>query len=69
MLVFRIITPSGQKFVFAVQKDKDSRGNILVRHFILTSYDKSTPEVENSKEERERRQKIFDSYVKEKPKR
>lgn len=66
---FRIITPSGQKFVFAVQKDKDSKGNILVRHFILTSYDKSTPEVENSKEERERRQKIFDSYVKEKPKR
>lgn len=65
---FKIISPSGHKFVFAVQKDKDKGVNLLVRHLILTSYDKSTPETPNSPEEVIRRQQIFDSYGKEKPK-
>ncbi len=65
---FIITNKSGDRFLFSIQSEKDDKGNWLIRHFILTSYDKSTPEVKNSKEERERRQKIFDSYGKEKPK-
>jgi len=42
----------------------DEDGRCLFRHFILTSYDLSKGEVENSEEEREKRQKIFDEYGK-----
>lgn len=66
----KIITPSGHKFVFAIQRDKDKSGKLLLRHYILTSYDSNRSESEksNSPEEVIRRQQVFDSYGKEKPK-
>lgn len=48
--------------------DKRPVVTITVRHFILTSYDKSTPETPNTPEEVRRRQLIFNEYGKEKPK-
>lgn len=39
---------SGHKFVFAIQKEKDKRGNLLVRHLILTSYDNNRSESEKA---------------------
>lgn len=66
----KIITPSGHKFVFAIQRDKDKSGKLLLRHYILTSYDSNRSESEKSNSSKEviRRQQIFDSYGKEKPK-
>lgn len=67
---FSLTTKSGNRFIFAVQYKTQKDGKMLFRHFILTSYDynRSESEKSNSPEEVIRRQQIFDSYGKEKPK-
>lgn len=58
---FVIMNSNKEKFVFALQKDFDEQGNLLVRHYILTSYDKNIPEKlkENSKEEQNLREGLL----------
>lgn len=59
---FAITNKSKEKFVFALEKDYDKDGNLLVRHLILTSYDTNAEEKakENDDEEQTIRQEIVD---------
>lgn len=61
-----ITTKKNNKFVFVAQFKKQKNGDILFRHYILTSYDRSRGEKQkkNSPEEVNRRQVIFDEYGK-----